>query len=76
MSAHSSPFASGRLLDDIGHTGDGPAVKSILDGTYDFPPDYNEASKQLCIEASRIFAKTAEDMIQTFIERETSETGG
>ena len=71
MSAHSSPFASGRLLDDVGHTGDGPAVKDILRGTYDFPPDYDDASKQLCIEASRIFSKTAEDMIQTFIERET-----
>ena len=32
-SAHSSPFAPGCLLDDIGHFGQDPEVRDILEGT-------------------------------------------
>ena len=39
--AHLLPFVSGRLLDNIGHCGQGPAVQSILNDTYEFPPEYS-----------------------------------
>ena len=64
-SAHSSPFASGRLLDDVGHHGQGPEVAAILAGTYDFPSEYSPEAKQICIEAAKIFSSTSESMIST-----------
>ena len=67
--ARSSPFSSGRLLDDVGHMGEGPAVQQILDGTYEFPKGCDPAVRQLCTEASRLFFKTAKEMVETFVKR-------
>ena len=67
--ARSSPFSPGRLLDDVGHMGEGPAVQQILDGTYEFPEGCDPAVRQLCTEASRLFAKTAEEVVETFAKR-------
>ena len=69
-SAHSSPFASGRLLDDVGHHGQGPEVAAILAGTYEFPSEYSPEAKQICIEAAKIFSSTSESMISTYITRD------
>ena len=69
-SAHSSPFASGRLLDDIGHFGQGPEVNAILEGTFDFPSEYSPEAKQICVEAAKIFSATSESMISTYITRD------
>ena len=68
--AKDSPFNSGRILDDIGLVADGPTVGSILDGTYEFPPEYDAYTKQLCLEAAKISTKTAENKITTFISRQ------
>ena len=68
-SAHSSPFATGKLLDDVGHLGAGPAVSSILDGTYEFPPEYDDHAKAICRAAAKIFARTSEEAIDIHITR-------
>jgi len=48
--AHGSPFLHGKLLDDVGLLGCGPAAKDILEGTYNCPADADEYTK-LFIEA-------------------------
>ena len=67
---HSSPFCSGKLLDSVWYLGNGPAVQQILEGTYEFPDDCPLASRQLCVEASKLIEKTAKDLVSTFVRPE------
>ena len=55
------------LVDDIGFLGATPAVEDILEGPYVFPPDRDKHTHILLEEAVRIFAKTVEDVISTFV---------
>ena len=56
-------------LDDIGYLGNGPAVLQIFEGTYEFPGNCPPAARKLCVEASKLFQKTAEDVISKFVCR-------
>ena len=72
--SHSSPFSSGRLLDEVAHFGQGPVVRSVLSGNYEFPPEYTDEAKVLCVVAAKIYGRTAEEMIETYTTREDFQT--
>ena len=57
----------GKLLDDIGFLGATPALKKILEGTYIVLLDMEKHTRLLFEETARIFAKTVEDIIATFV---------
>ena len=48
-----APMCSGQLFSDIGYIGDTTATRSILEGTYTFPPDTDEPTMFLWKEASK-----------------------
>ena len=73
-STRSSPFASGHLLDDIGRCVQEPADQCILNGTYEFTPEFSTEVKHLCMETAAIFSKTADSTITTFITRSDFQT--
>ena len=66
-SAHSAPISSGELLDEVGFLGNTPAVQEILRGTYAYPKDMDVHTRHLLDEAARIFSKTADDVVSTFV---------
>ena len=51
-------------------------MKEILEGTHIFPPDMEKHTRLSLQEAARIFAKTAEDVIATFVTTKVFQTGG
>ena len=66
----SAPCYSGGLFDDIGFLGDTVAARQILEGTYEFPPDTDPATKLLFEEAAHTFAKLSNEEIATFVSVE------
>ena len=48
-------MCSGQLFTDIGYIGDTAATKSILEGTYVFPPDTDDPTRFLLLEAANIY---------------------
>ena len=66
--AYSAPIMSNpKLLEDVGFTGDGDAVMSILQGTYEFPPGTDEYTKLLLLEAAVLFCSLGEDGIEDWV---------
>ena len=67
--AHSAPVNSGNLLDEIGLLAEKPAVQHILDGTYDYPRDWDTDTRRLMEGATAIFCHTAadDDVISTYV---------
>ena len=65
--AHSSPFSSGKLLEDVGYAGDGRAVSEILNGSYAFPEGCSAATIQLCTEAAKLYKKTSGALMKTTV---------
>lgn len=60
--AYSAPImCNPDLLRDIGIAGDGPAMQSILEGTYTFPPDTDEYTKLLVTEACIMYNELGGD---------------
>jgi hypothetical protein len=57
-----------KLLEDVGFTGDGEAVKAILQGTYDFPPETDVHTKLLFTEAAVLFCSLGDDGIVDWIQ--------
>ena len=66
--AYSAPIMSNaKLLQDVGFTGDGPAVQEILEGTYNFPPETDEYTKLLCTEAAVLFCSLGGDGVADWV---------
>jgi hypothetical protein len=68
--AYSAPIMSNpALLRDVGFAGDGPAIESILRGTYKFPPQTDEYTKLLLLEAAVMFCSMGEEEIADMVHR-------
>jgi hypothetical protein len=52
--AEQAPICQGKLRGDFGYMAFSPVAKSVLDGTYDFPPDFDPATRELVEECARI----------------------
>lgn len=42
----------------------------ILDGTYEYPPDFDQATKEICKECARIWVMIPQDSLDTKITKE------
>jgi hypothetical protein len=60
----------GTFFQDVGHLGDGPAAQQILDGTYEYPLDLDQATRQLFEEAAATYAAFSPSKIAIFINPE------
>ena len=58
---------NGKLFDDIGFIGDTDAARSILEGTYNYPPDLDTATKLLFEEAVITYSKIPKEELATYV---------
>ena len=52
--AESAPICKGQLKGDFGYLVTSHSEKKVLDGTYAFPDNMDEATKEICKEVARI----------------------
>ncbi len=52
--AEEAPICQGRLRGEFGYVSTLPMAQTVLDGTYDFPPDMDEAKRELFEEIAQI----------------------
>lgn len=52
--AEEAPICQGHLRGDFGYNAVSPTAQAILEGKYQFPPDFDSATKELCMECARI----------------------
>eukprot|EP00956_Cyclotella_meneghiniana_P011386 scaffold15968_cov46-Cyclotella_meneghiniana.AAC.14 len=66
--AYSAPIMShNKLLCDVGFSGDGPAVESILRGTYCYPDDTDPYTQLFVLEATVLFSSLGEQGIEDWV---------
>ena len=68
--AFPAPCFKGRLFDDLGFIGDEHVVQQILEGTYDYPPDVDPATRLLFEEASRTYLALSREEVATYVTAE------
>ncbi len=52
--AEEAPICQGVLRGQVGYILTSPMAQTVLDGTYDFPPDMDEATKELFVEITQV----------------------
>jgi len=52
--AEQAPICNGWLRDAFGYTATSPVAKAILNGSYIYPHDFDQATKELCMACARI----------------------
>jgi hypothetical protein len=52
--AEEAPIYKSPLRGQFGYTSTLPTAQSVLDGSYNYPPDINEATKELFEECAKI----------------------
>lgn len=62
------PISKGQLFNDIGYPGDTASTKTILEGTYEFPPNMCPHTRLLCELAHEIFSQKSTEDISTFVQ--------
>ena len=67
---NASPFAQGNLLDKLGVMGKKSAITKILNETYTFPPKSDAQVRRIYTEASKIYAKVAQETIHAYVTRQ------
>jgi len=66
--AYSAPIMSNnKLLQDVGFSGDGPAVEAILRGEYTFPTGTDPYTELLMLEAAVLFSSLGEQGIDDWV---------
>ena len=68
--AHSAQCYQGQLFDDLRFMGDTECARMILEGTYKYPPDTNEWTKEILQEAHITFSQLSGTEIETMIKTE------
>ena len=57
----------GTFFEDVGHLADGPVAQQILEGTYEYPPDLDPATRLLFEEAAATYATLSPTEIATYV---------
>ncbi len=57
----------GTFFEDVGHLADGPVAQQILEGTYEYPPDLDPATRLLFEEAAAMYATLSPTEIATYV---------
>ena len=52
--AEEAPICKGSLREKFGYNATSPTAQAVLDGTYPYPEDFDEATKALCEECACI----------------------
>ena len=68
--AEEAPICQGGLRGQFGYTLTLPTAKSVLDGTYDFPPNMDEATRELFEEIAQVHTIVPLDSVMGVISRE------
>jgi hypothetical protein len=68
--AEEAPICQGTLRGQFGYTATSPTAQSVLDGTYNFSPDMDNATRELFEEIAHIRSKVPTDSVNGLILRE------
>ncbi len=68
--AEEAPICHGRLRGQFGYTSTLPTMKTVLDGTYNFPPDMYEATREIFEEIAQVHTIIPSDSVMGVISRE------
>jgi hypothetical protein len=60
----------GPLRGSFGYNAVIPIAKMILDGTFEYPPDFDKAMKEILQECARIWLLVPKDLVGTGITKE------
>jgi hypothetical protein len=52
--AEDAPICQGELRDKFGYNATSPTAQAVLDGTYQYPDEFDEATRELCEECAKI----------------------
>ncbi len=65
--AEEAPICQGAFRGQFGYTATSPTAQSVLDGTYDFPPDMDAATRELFKEIAHIRSMVPSDLVNCLI---------
>jgi hypothetical protein len=65
-----APICKGKLLGEFGYNATSPTAWAILDGIYEYPDDFDKATKELCQECAIIRQSIPQKSINIKITRE------
>ncbi len=68
--AEEAPICQGGLRGQFGYISTSPTAKAVLDGTYNFPPDIDVATKELFKEIANIHSIVPSNSVTGVISRE------
>ncbi len=68
--AEEAPICQGALRGQFGYSATSPTARSVLDGTYEFPPDMDASTRELCEEIAHIRGMVPSDSVNGLILRE------
>ncbi len=72
--AKEAPICKGKLCGEFGYNATSPTAWAILDGTYEYPNNFDKATKELCQECAIIRQSIPRDSIDIKITRENHHT--
>jgi hypothetical protein len=68
--AKEAPICQGALCGQFGYSATSPTARSVLDGTYEFPPDMDASTRELFEEIAHIRGMVPSDSVNGLILRE------
>jgi len=68
--AENAPICSGGLRRKFGYNAVTRTAQRILNGTYAYPPDFDQATREICEECAKIRAMIPQDSMNTIITKE------
>jgi hypothetical protein len=68
--AEEAPICQGALHGQFGYSATSPTARSVLDGTYKFPPDMDASTRELFEEIAHIRGMVPSDSVDGLISRE------
>ncbi|KAL7524818.1 hypothetical protein ACHAXR_000726, partial [Thalassiosira sp. AJA248-18] len=68
--AEQAPICQGQLRGEFGYMAFSPTARSILDGSYQFPPHFDQATRDLLLECASIRQTVPANSVDTDISRE------
>jgi hypothetical protein len=68
--AEDAPICSGNLRGQFGYNAVTKTAKAILSGTYEYPPDFDQAMQEICKECTRIRCMIPKDSTNTHVMKD------
>jgi hypothetical protein len=68
--AEDAPICKGAFWGQFGYSATSPTAQSVLDGTYNFPSNIDEATKELFVEIAQICSVIPSNSVTGIISRE------